>query len=71
MFEDFRKQSDEGTLEEQLDADLEEEFLISPPRANILGMTAPQRFVIMLMILLMTVILGAFCLLATGKIVPL
>jgi hypothetical protein len=39
-------------------------------RGSFLGMTAPQRFVIVLMMLFMTCILGTFCLLITEKIVP-
>ncbi|NSW53712.1 MAG: hypothetical protein HPY85_14520 [Anaerolineae bacterium] len=35
-----------------------------------LGMNAPQRFMLSLMIFFMVVILGAFCLILTGKIVP-
>lgn len=70
MFEDFRKQSDEGTFEEQLDAELEADLVVDQRRPNFLGMTAPQRFVIALMLLMMTCILGTFCLLATEKIVP-
>lgn len=34
-----------------------------------LGMTAIQRFIIVLMLFFLTCVLGAFCLLATGKIV--
>jgi hypothetical protein len=39
-------------------------------RASFLGMTAAQRFVIVLMMLIMTCILGTFCLIITEKIVP-
>ncbi len=35
-----------------------------------LGMTAAQRFVIVLMMLFMTCILGTFCLIITEKVVP-
>lgn len=71
MFEDFRKQSDEGTFEEQMDAELDSGLVVSQRRTNFLGMTAPQRFVIALMLLMMTCILGTFCLLVTEKIVPM
>jgi hypothetical protein len=33
-------------------------------------MTSWQRFVIALMLLMMTCILGVFCLLATGRVLP-
>ena len=71
MFEDFRKQSDEGTFEEQMDAELDSGLVVSQRRTNFLGMTAPQRFVVALMLLMMTCSLGTFCLLVTGKIFPM
>ena len=37
---------------------------------RLLGMTAVQRFVIAVMLLLMVCVLGAFCMLVTGTIVP-
>ena len=39
-------------------------------RASFLGMTAAQRFMIVLVMLFMTCILGTFCLIITEKIVP-
>ena len=39
-------------------------------RGAFLGMTAAQRFVIVLMMFFMTCILGTFCLIITEKIVP-
>ncbi len=39
-------------------------------RPPFLGMTAAQRFVIVLMMFIMTCILGTFCLIITEKIVP-
>jgi hypothetical protein len=39
-------------------------------QGQLLGMTAAQRFVIVLMMLFMTCILGTFCLIITEKIVP-
>jgi hypothetical protein len=71
MFEDFRKQSDQGEMfEDQLDDGLDSGIVVNQRRTNFLGMTAPQRFVIALMLLMMTCILGTFCLLVTEKIVP-
>ena len=55
MFEDFRKQSDEGSLfSEQGDENLDSDIIVSQPRSNFLGMTAPQRFIIAVMLFLMT-----------------
>lgn len=71
MFEDFRKQSDEGSLfNDQNDGNLDSGIIVSQPRADFLGMTAPQRFVIAIMLFLMTFILGTFFLLVTERIVP-
>lgn len=39
-------------------------------RQPFLGMSAPQRFVIVLMLFLMTCVLGSFCLILTERIVP-
>jgi hypothetical protein len=39
-------------------------------QGNFLGMTAMQRFIIAVMILMMTCLLGAFFLLVTQRIVP-
>lgn len=38
-------------------------------RGPFLGMTAAQRFVLALLLLMMTCVLGAFCLLVTEKMV--
>lgn len=71
MFEDLRKQADDS---DGFDAELEDDF-DSPstyrykPR-YFLGMTPAQRFVIALMLFLMVLISGAFCLLVTEKIIP-
>lgn len=42
--------------------------IVIPER--LLGMTAPQRFVISVMLLLMTSVLGTLILLVTQKVVP-
>ncbi|MAT45378.1 MAG: hypothetical protein CL609_23870 [Anaerolineaceae bacterium] len=38
-------------------------------KKQFLGMTAVQRFVVALFLLIIVIVLGTFCLLATGKIV--
>jgi hypothetical protein len=69
MFDDLRQQADETAFEpEQTDAFTA--FERSVPRRDFLGMTGWQRFVIAIMLLMMTCILSVFCLLATGKIIP-
>ena len=71
MFEEFREQANKSTFDSgQPDIIYEE---VKPPRRSsqrILGMTAPQRFVIAVLLLMMTCILGSFCLLVTNKVVP-
>lgn len=67
MFEDFRQQAVEDAFE-----DLEaQNQVVAPPRSNrLLGMTPPQRFIIALMLLMMTIILSTLCLLVTERMVP-
>ena len=40
-----------------------------PERVGLFGLTPVQRFVIMLLIFIMTCVLGSLCLLMTGKVV--
>jgi hypothetical protein len=67
MLDDLRSSANEGFPEE------EPTTVYTPVRyetkKNFLGMTAPQRFIISLLLLIAVVILGTFCLLITGKIV--
>jgi len=37
---------------------------------RVLGMTAPQRFIISLLMFVMTFLVGALCLMLTGRILP-
>lgn len=66
MFDDLRQQANEADFEEEDDEFLSE----SQPRSSglFLGMTPPQRFLIAVMLLMMTCILGSFFLLVTEKI---
>lgn len=71
MFDDFRQTSDETSFEDQPEEtgdDLGFTFTETP--RHFLGMTAPQRMVIAVLLLLMTCVLGSFCLLVTGRIFP-
>jgi hypothetical protein len=70
MFDEFRQQANQSELdeEEELDDSLPPPL---PPRSKrFLGMTPPQRFVISIILLMMTCILSVMCLLVTEKIVP-
>ncbi|MFZ2097025.1 MAG: hypothetical protein WAV05_10340 [Anaerolineales bacterium] len=69
MFDDFRKQMDDSAFYEE-DKDEETPVEIVNQGDHILGMTPVQRFVVAVMLLLMTVILGVLFLLVTSKIAP-
>lgn len=76
MFEDLRKSASENYKEieeeEAEDFDLydyDEDYDKPKPPRRFLGMTAPQRFVLALMLFFMSCILGSFFLILTGKIV--
>jgi hypothetical protein len=61
--------SDDSLFEEMSPLEEEEEEVIPKKTAGqFLGMTAIQRFVIALMLFLMTCVLSALCLLVTGRI---
>ena len=64
MFEDFRKQAEE--------ADFPDEDLDDDDSRNgggrFLGMTPVQRFIVALMLLFMTIILGSLFLIVTSKV---
>ena len=67
MLEEFREQASSSPLYE------EETFVeVKPrrPRRRFLGMTAAQRFMIAVMLLMMACLLGALLLLVTEKVVP-
>lgn len=69
MFEDFRKQMDDSSFPgDKHPASL---FVDDPqPEGRFLGMTPVQRFIVAVLLLMMTVTLGALFLLVTSKIVP-
>jgi hypothetical protein len=65
MIEDLRKQADEAPEPgEESDKDRGQ-----PSERRFFGMTAFQRFVIALMLLMTTCLFGMFILMVTGKIV--
>jgi hypothetical protein len=66
MLDDFRSQADTPFFEE--DAKPEELSYEIETRREFLGMSPFQRFVIAVMLLLITVLLSSFCLLVTGKV---
>jgi hypothetical protein len=65
MLDDLRKHADSSEFEEETPV-----FEEAPPvQKPFLGMKPWQRFVIALMLLFMVIVLGAFCLLVTEKVV--
>jgi hypothetical protein len=69
MFEDFRKQAEEANF---LEEDQEELLRVETSHdadGRFLGMTPMQRFIVALMVLFMTIILGVLFLLVTSKVV--
>jgi hypothetical protein len=67
MLEEFREQANTATFFEE-EEEPEEEAKRIPIKRKFLGMTALQRFLIALMLLLMTCIMGAFFLVVTGRV---
>jgi len=70
MLDDLRNSANQSFQEEE-QAPVEPSEMDASPRnsAPFLGMTAAQRFVVALLLFLMTCVFGSFCLLATQKIV--
>jgi hypothetical protein len=66
MFDDLRQQATEGDFEEPESDEVED--TVSVRGNNFLGMTPQQRFLLAVMFVVWICIMGAFCLLATGKV---
>lgn len=66
MLDDFRSQADSPFFDE--DAKPEEIDYTIETRREFLGMSPFQRFVVAIMLLLITLLLSSFCLLVTGKV---
>ena len=67
MLDDFREQASASDFLDEEEAPRLDET--EHPR-KFLGMTPAQRFVIALMLLMITCILSTFCLLVTEKVIP-
>ena len=75
MLDDLRSSSGSPFAEDEDDSSMEDQGSTgapppSAPSQPFLGMTAPQRFVIMLLLLFAVCLIGAFLLILTGKVVP-
>ena len=66
MLDDLRQQASELFEEEGLPAPPP----APPPATRIFGMTPFQALILALMLLIITVLLSAFCLLVSGRVVP-
>jgi hypothetical protein len=66
MFDDFRKQIDDTSFFNEDDKQPQSEML--KQKHYFLGMMPVQRFIVALMLLLMTIILGVLFLLVTSRI---
>ncbi len=67
MFDDLRQQADDTSFEEEQDA-YSYKDQVRKPKRSFLGMTPLQRFVVAMMLLLMTCMLSTLLLLVTEKI---
>ena len=67
MFDDLRQQADDTSFEEEQDA-YSYKDQVRKPKRTFLGMTPPQRFVLAVMLLMMTFLLSTFCLIVTERI---
>lgn len=70
MLDEFREDANSSAFFDDDDGEIFEELGSYQPRGNFLGMTAAQRFVIALMILMMTCIIGGLALLVFEKVIP-
>ncbi len=70
MFEDFRKQAEQSDFPEENPETALRKAVQKPRSDYFLGMTPVQRFVVSLMLLFMTILLGILFLLVTSRIVP-
>jgi hypothetical protein len=75
MFEEFRQEADDYSFEDAFDTEEEQDIYsfkeeLTPKKKPFLGMTPVQRFVIAVLLLMMTCILSTFFLLVTERIAP-
>jgi hypothetical protein len=66
MLDDFREQASGSAFDSEKETPFEE---TPRPQRRFLGMTPAQRFVVALILLLMTCLLSTFCLLVTERVV--
>ena len=69
MLDDLRDQAEGVEYSDETGDEYNYDYYSAGPQ-RILGMTPIQRFIIVVMILMMTCIMGSFCLLVTEKVAP-
>lgn len=75
MFDEFRQEAEDFSFEEAFETEDEKDAYsfkedTAPKKRSFLGMTPIQRFVIAVLLLMMTCILSSFFLLVTERIAP-
>ena len=70
MLDEFREEANASDFYDEYNGDIYDEAGSYPQGGRLLGMTAAQRFVIALMILMMTCIIGGLVLLVFERVVP-
>ena len=68
MLDELREQAINSELFEE-EEEPSEEVKLPPVKRKFLGMTAPQRFLIAIMLLMMTCVLGTFFLVLSGRVI--
>ena len=68
MLDEFREQASQFNDEEPVSKP--GQAAPTPYRQKLLGMTPVQTFVVAVLMLVITCLLSAFCLLVTGRVVP-
>lgn len=70
MLDDFRDDADASPEFIDEAEEFYEDYSVPPQRGRILGMTAEQRLILAVMLLMMVCIVGSLFLLVFGKVVP-
>lgn len=70
MLDDFREDANASPYFEDETEEYYEEIKPYTPRKNLLGMTAAQRFVISILLLIMSCVIGSLMLLVFERVVP-
>jgi hypothetical protein len=68
MFDSAQDKTGEPSFLNDLDGDLADAYTETVMKPQFLGMTAGQRFVIALLLLLAVAVVGVLCLVVTGKV---